>query len=269
MLWEPDADSGVWQEAARVGEVGGNTLGFYGGMYSPDGRHVLAHGFQVRRLQALRPGLSPPRRPALMLCVSCLPPLQGAFHLWRRASAAPAESPMQWEPRICVGGHFSGVMDMAWDPSGSYLLSVGDDQTSRVFGRWSRKDQTSWHELARPQVHGYDMRCVASLSSLRFASGADEKVIRVFEAPATFTDSINSICGVDLCAAGSEPVQQPIGANVPALGLSNKVAVASCAWRPAASTGPCEACCTPLPSTAPPLARATLTACTGATTGRV
>jgi len=66
------------------------------------------------------------------------------------------------------------------------------------------------------------MRCVASLNPLRFASGADEKVIRVFEAPATFTESIRNICGVDLCVGVEGPLQQPIGANVPALGLSNK-----------------------------------------------
>ena len=37
--------------------------------------------------------------------------------------------------------------------------------------------QISWHELARPQIHGYDMQCVAMLSSLQYVSGADEKVL--------------------------------------------------------------------------------------------
>jgi len=49
VLWEPDSESGVWEEITRVGEVGGNTLGFYGGMYGPGGDHLLAHGFQVRQ----------------------------------------------------------------------------------------------------------------------------------------------------------------------------------------------------------------------------
>lgn len=30
----------------RVGEVGGNTLGLYGGMFAPDGRSIIAHGYQ-------------------------------------------------------------------------------------------------------------------------------------------------------------------------------------------------------------------------------
>ena len=38
----------------RVGEVGGNTLGFYGGLFSPDGECIVAHGYQ------------------------------GAFHVWRK-----------------------------------------------------------------------------------------------------------------------------------------------------------------------------------------
>lgn len=29
----------------RVGEVGGNTLGFYGGLFSPSGESILAHGY--------------------------------------------------------------------------------------------------------------------------------------------------------------------------------------------------------------------------------
>ena len=30
----------------RVGEVGGNTLGLYGGMFAPDGKSIIAHGYQ-------------------------------------------------------------------------------------------------------------------------------------------------------------------------------------------------------------------------------
>ena len=30
----------------RVGEVGGGNLGFYGGVFSPDGKSILSHGFQ-------------------------------------------------------------------------------------------------------------------------------------------------------------------------------------------------------------------------------
>ena len=33
----------LWQ--VRVGEVGGNSLGFYGGVFGPDGNTILAHGY--------------------------------------------------------------------------------------------------------------------------------------------------------------------------------------------------------------------------------
>lgn len=39
-----------------------------------------------------------------------------------------------------------------------------------------------WCEIARPQVHGYDMQCLSMLSRYRLASGADEKVsVRVLK----------------------------------------------------------------------------------------
>ena len=42
----------------RVGEVGGNTLGLYGGVFGPRGDLILAHGYQ------------------------------GAFHLWKRSTSS-------------------------------------------------------------------------------------------------------------------------------------------------------------------------------------
>ena len=50
-----------------------------------------------------------------------------------------------------------------------------------------------WHEIARPQVHGYDLVDGAFLDPLRFVSIADEKVARVFEAPREFIDVVNNL----------------------------------------------------------------------------
>lgn len=53
-----------------------------------------------------------------------------------------------------------------------------------------------WHELARPQVHGYDLQALAPVSGrAAFASAAEEKVIRVFEAPTNFIRNFANITG--------------------------------------------------------------------------
>ena len=31
---------------ARAGEIGGNTLGFYGATFSPNSQYIIAHGYQ-------------------------------------------------------------------------------------------------------------------------------------------------------------------------------------------------------------------------------
>lgn len=60
-IWRPDPDTGVWFNDVRVGEMGGNTLGFFGGLFGPEGLHILAHGYN------------------------------GAFHLWKRQSTRIAQ----------------------------------------------------------------------------------------------------------------------------------------------------------------------------------
>lgn len=64
--------------------------------------------------------------------------------------------------------------------------------------------KVSWHELARPQVHGYDMSCIAMLSRYKFVSGAEEKIVRSFKAPSNFVLNFRNICGVAADAEGDE-----------------------------------------------------------------
>uniref|UniRef100_A0A803Y4R4 Elongator complex protein 2 n=1 Tax=Meleagris gallopavo TaxID=9103 RepID=A0A803Y4R4_MELGA len=191
IIWEPDKESGVWLEQVRVGEVGGNTLGFFDCQFSPDGSMIIAHAFH------------------------------GAFHLWKQASVNKKE----WTPEVVISGHFNSVEDVQWDPEGEFIISVGSDQTTRLFAPWKRKHETqvTWHEIARPQVHGYDMRCLAMIGRFQFVSGADEKVLRVFCAPKNFIENFSNITGIPmekLCSHQSSDL--PEGATVPALGLSNK-----------------------------------------------
>lgn len=173
----------------RVGEVGGNTLGLYGGVFGPRGDLILAHGYQ------------------------------GAFHLWKRATKSSAavtlstdtssqdQSQSQgdqlvshsrdqltsqadvvnqtselWEPQLTLSGHFGPVQDISWEPKdGGFLISVSLDQTSRLHAPWivgggMVPDHMTWQEVARPQIHGYDMQCVTMTTSFQYVSGADEKV---------------------------------------------------------------------------------------------
>nr|XP_047935541.1 elongator complex protein 2 [Anser cygnoides] len=191
ILWEPDKESGVWLEQVRVGEVGGNTLGFFDCQFSPDGSMIIAHAFH------------------------------GAFHLWKQSSVNKKE----WTPDVVISGHFNSAEDVKWDPEGEFIISVGSDQTTRLFAPWRREHETevTWHEIARPQVHGYDMRCLAMIGRFQFVSGADEKVLRVFRAPKNFIENFSNITGIPMEKLYSQQSSDlPEGATVPALGLSNK-----------------------------------------------
>uniref|UniRef100_A0A8D0SXE4 Elongator complex protein 2 n=2 Tax=Sus scrofa TaxID=9823 RepID=A0A8D0SXE4_PIG len=131
----------------------------------------------------------------------------------------------EWVPEIVISGHFDGVQDLTWDPEGEFIITVGTDQTTRLFAPWKRKDQSqvTWHEIARPQIHGYDLKCLAMISRFQFVSGADEKVLRVFSAPRNFVENFCIITGQSLNhVLGNQEGDLPEGATVPALGLSNK-----------------------------------------------
>eukprot|EP00731_Ephydatia_muelleri_P007818 Em0004g156a len=195
MLWRPDPASGVWVEQVRVGEVGGNTLGLYGGVFSPDGRFIVAHGYQ------------------------------GAFHLWQKSGVPDEEGEEEggretWRPKQTLGGHFGPVQDIGWEPKGGrFLLSASDDQTTRLHAPWVHEGRkVTWHEIARPQIHGYGVQCLAMTHPFRYISGADEKILRVFDAPSNFFGNLSRISGVLFEVSH----QLPLGASVPSLGLSNK-----------------------------------------------
>ena len=209
IIWGLDESKRVWLDRVRVGEVGGNTLGLYGCRFGPDGNSILAHGYQ------------------------------GALHLWHQIQVfnfnfdfikwligviiALQCLQSEWKPGVVCGGHFGSVEDLIWDPKGEFAISVSSDQTTRLHAQWIQSDtraEATWHEVGRPQVHGYDMACIASLGRFRFASGAEEKVIRVFQAPRNFLENLARISQIDEVALMTESAPQ--GAAVPALGLSNK-----------------------------------------------
>ncbi|KAJ3064680.1 Elongator subunit elp2, partial [Rhizoclosmatium hyalinum] len=187
-VWTPDSHH-IWTVDARLGEVGGSSFGFYGARFlSPTNSQILAHGYH------------------------------GAIQFWEKS----AETEL-WTPLVGLSGHFGVVKDLAWSPKGDFLLSTSLDQTTRLWAPWIHSGQptVSWHELARPQIHGYDLHCLAMVHGYGFVAGADEKVVRVFEASRTFLEGLEGVSGVK--EGDAEVVKRlPVGAAVPALGLSNK-----------------------------------------------
>ncbi|KAG0608058.1 hypothetical protein M758_8G074700 [Ceratodon purpureus] len=193
MIWKPDPKSGIWMNVVTVGELGHTALGFYGGAWGPQGNAILAHGYS------------------------------GSLHLW-------LENGGDWKPQLVPSGHSAPVVDISWGKLDRYLLSASHDQTTRLFACWERGGEAlgispSWHEIARPQVHGHDLNCLAVIKgpgNHRYVSGADEKVARVFEAPGAFLDSLYSFTGTADADGFKREDVQIVGANMSALGLSQK-----------------------------------------------
>ncbi|PGH14446.1 hypothetical protein AJ79_03089 [Helicocarpus griseus UAMH5409] len=201
VIWEPDPVSGVWYSAARMGEISaqkgsttatGSIGGFWIGLWSPRGDTVVSLG------------------------------RTGSWRLWRYEH----ESDL-WAQDVAVTGHVRAVNGIEWEPtSGGYLLSTSADQTTRLHARWrhvveGQEGRYSWHEFSRPQIHGYDLNCIASLGPWRFVSGADEKLLRVFNETKTIANLLENLTGF---TGGPKPADMPEAANIPVLGLSNKAA---------------------------------------------
>lgn len=192
-IWEADSSSGIWVSMARLGEISrekgattatGSTGGFWTGLWSPDGKSV-----------------------------ACL----GRTGSWRRWEYVPAED--FWQPCVAISGHTRAVTGITWAKNGEYLLSTSSDQTTRLHTRWDRPGNETWHEMSRPQIHGYDLNCIDSVGASQFVSGADEKLMRVFSEPKAVASMLNRLAGI---GGGMDVQNMPDAANMPVLGLSNK-----------------------------------------------
>ncbi|KAF8842300.1 WD40 repeat-like protein [Paxillus ammoniavirescens] len=206
ILWSPSQtlrsasskDASIWINRQRFGDVGGQRLGgFVGGLWARTtrGDEAMAWGWN------------------------------GGWRRWRSVQASEGEAEIdQWKEVGAISGHNGPVGDLEWSPAGEYVISVGLDQTTRVHGAVISPAPTAdsgkvWHELARPQVHGYDLVGATWLGPWTFASVADEKVARVFEAPQGFVETAKCLGVRDIVESSDD---RPIGASVPPLGLSNK-----------------------------------------------
>ncbi|EPS26091.1 hypothetical protein PDE_01027 [Penicillium oxalicum 114-2] len=192
-IWEQDSVSGVWMSGERMGEIStmkgsttatGSAGGFWIGLWSPDGKTVVSLG------------------------------RTGSWRVWQHDSEADL-----WVQRFGISGHVRSANGVQWEPSGGYLLSTSADQTTRLHAQWMRDDKRSWHEFSRPQIHGYDLNCIDTLGPGRFVSGADEKLLRVFNEPKQIAELLERLTGFRQKIDESD---MPDLAEIPVLGLSNK-----------------------------------------------
>ena len=194
-IWEPDKSSGVWIAVTRLGEISiqkgsttatGSTGGFWTGLWLHGGASVACLG------------------------------RTGSWRMWQYDAEQD-----RWAQGLGVAGHVGEARDLAWSKDGSYLLSTSADQTTRLHARWRKSDaKSSWKEFARPQIHGYDLNCVDSISNTQFITGADEKLLRVFDQPRATAQLLQ---GLSNSSSGTIH-QLPEVASIPVLGLSNKAA---------------------------------------------
>jgi elongator complex protein 2 len=93
ILWTPSSSStakdGIWVPEQRFGATGGRGLGFHGPMWSPNGKTVMATGWN------------------------------GGLERWTQVEEGA------WAPKSGLSGHFGSVESCVWAQNGEYLLSVG------------------------------------------------------------------------------------------------------------------------------------------------
>ena len=192
-MWKPEVDSGIWVCTSRFGEISlqkgsttatGSAGGFWTSLWSSNGGSVISLAGT------------------------------GSWRLWTFDTDTS-----RWTVGTGISGHTKPIKGIAWSESGIYLLSTGSDQTTRLHAELASIHQRPWHEVGRPQIHGYDINCIASINEKRFISGADEKLLRVFDEPQPTAALLR-----DLCAIESEYEDDlPPSASLAVLGLSNKV----------------------------------------------
>jgi elongator complex protein 2 len=191
-IWQQDESSGVWVCTTRLGEISaqkgsttatGSTGGFWIGLWSSDGDTLVSLG------------------------------RTGSWRLWNYH-----RDQTRWTQGTGISGHTKPIADIAWSKTGSYLLSTGSDQTTRIHAARTDGTKRSWHEMGRPQIHGYDLNCIDTIGQTRFITGADEKLLRVFDEPRATANLLDRLCGVKI----SVEAELPGAADIPALGLSNK-----------------------------------------------
>ncbi len=165
----------MWNKEVTLGEMSGNKHSFFSAMFIENFSAILAYSYN------------------------------GAFYLWRQTNNQTYTS------QPVIHGHFGSVSDLDWDPTNSFLVTTSSDQTTRIYGYWKNND--TWNEINRPQIHGYDLNAVKCIPLVengnkegdksknrlcKIVSGADEKVLRTFTGPFNIVKFLNMLSGVEI-----------------------------------------------------------------------
>lgn len=197
MIWQPDSISGVWFPEIRLGEIaikGASTAtGSSGGFYCSRWIFDESTGTEI----IMSNGKT------------------GSFRCWVKQN----EEESIFDRKTCFTGPIRPISDITWSKSGDYILATSLDQSTRLYAKFGASGK--WFEFGRPQIHGYDMIAVKSISDTRFVSGGDEKVIRVFDMPKNIANMLHRVGGL----SNFDESNLPEFASLPVLGLSNKASL--------------------------------------------
>lgn len=113
----------------------------------------------------------------------------GSLHLWKKTDETFSYLP-------CCTGHAESVqsvdcINISNDSNTSSIMiaSASLDKTTRIFNKISG----IWRESSRAQIHGYEMKCISFITTNKFASAGDEKVVRIFQEPSTSSAELPSL----------------------------------------------------------------------------
>lgn len=220
-----DGSDGVWTPITRVGSpsgilggpVGSSLLGYLHVQVEPEhGRWIMGHAyggalhfFSAEQSIDNEKMIGVDREPTDM--------------------AIKNQTVVKWDAQPCITGHFDEVNDLCWEAfGGEYLITVSNDATCRVWAPVTPSLDT-WIEISRPQVHGYSLSAVTSLSTSdhkhHLLTGADEKELRVFDGTKSFLRVLRMVAGGRSdrnMIATSDNISRVDRAYMPSLGLSNK-----------------------------------------------
>lgn len=115
-------------------------MGFYGCQMSPDGSMIVAHAFHGA-LHLWCRDQDKVREPWSFFCGQYFQFLKlHHCNVINQQIHGLFSEQAEWRPAVVISGHFDAVLDLSWDPEGDFILSVGADQTTRLFTPWRKQD---------------------------------------------------------------------------------------------------------------------------------